>query len=336
MSLAELLQIAISFQAALVAGLLVSLLAVLIVTPRAIRKLLGARITGKDRHKEGRPVVAEMGGLAVFLALNAGAFTVLALGDLAESVRALILAALVVAAGACITGVLDDLVELRQRFKAFIPFAFAVPLALFVPDTVIMFPRVGAVDFGLLYPLLIVPLAIACASNGFNMLEGFNGMGAGIGIILASAISVLAILEGNLTGLALLFPLVGALGGFLWYNAYPARIFPGDSMTLLVGAVLAAAAILSGIEFWGGLLFLPHILEFFLKAKGGFRAQTFATEVRDGVLHYEGPTESITHILMRLSPLTEPRLVARTWILMGAYSLGVVGLFLASRRLGWT
>jgi UDP-N-acetylglucosamine--dolichyl-phosphate N-acetylglucosaminephosphotransferase len=225
------------------------------------------------------------------------------------------------------TGVLDDLVVLRQRFKAFIPFVFAAPLALYVPRTDVEFPMVGSVDFRLIYPLILVPLGIACGSNGFNILEGFNGLGAGIGIVLGTSMSILAILHGNLTGLVLLFPLLGALGGFLWYNVYPAKVFPGDTGTLFVGAALAAGAILSKIEFWGLLLFVPHVVEFMLKATAKFDAQSFATGVdADGTLRYEGKIRSIPHVVMKNWRVTEPRLVG---ILVGAEALWAALVILA-------
>lgn len=337
MSLLEALGASIGLRAALALGIAVALLGALLVTPKAIRKLRGAGITGRDVHKPGRPEVPEMGGLAVFLAFNMGVFTVLALGNLPATHLSLLLASLIVAAGACVTGVLDDLIALRQRFKAFIPLAFAAPLALFVQDYRVAFPLVGPVDLGLVYPLVLVPLAIACASNGFNMLEGYNGMGAGMGIIMAAAISALAILQGTLVGLALLFPLVGALGGFLWFNHYPARVFPGDTMTLLVGAVLAAGAILSKVEFWAALLFVPHVVEFFLKARGHFEAENFAAidsaAHNPALLRYEGPTESLTHVVLRRQGMTEPGVTRFFWGLEAVLAALVVLAFVASRGL---
>lgn len=327
MSLAEMLGLGIGFRLALAVGLAVALLGALAVTPKALRKLRGAGIVGQDRHKPGAPEVPEMGGLAVFIAFNMGVFAVLSLAGLAAAEHAPVLASLIVISGACITGVLDDLVDLRQRFKAFIPLAFALPLTLYAPDTRVFFPFAGWVDLGLLYPLVLVPFAVTCASNGFNMLEGFNGLGAGLGIILAAAISAIALLGGNLLGLALLLPLVGALGGFLYYNAYPARIFPGDTMTLFVGAALASGAILSKVEFFGFVLFVPHVIEFFLKAKSGFRAQSFATDLEGETLRYQGPTRSLTHLVMRRWPSGEGELVARMWLLEGLFALAVVGGF---------
>lgn len=309
--LGDALGVHFGLRVALATGLFAALLSAFVVMPRVLGKLRGAGIVGRDRNKPGAPPIPEMGGLGVFLAFNVGVFTILLMASLDPAQHAVVLASLVVAAGAAMTGVLDDLVVLRQRFKALIPFVFAAPLAIYVSDSSIAFPLVGIVEFGLLYPLLLVPLGVACASNGFNILEGFNGLGTSLGIVMASTLVVLALIEGNLTGLILLLPLLGALIGFLWFNHYPAKVFPGDTMTLLVGAVLATGAILSKIEFWGFLIFLPHVAEFLLKARANFAAQSFASGVNpDGKLVYEGPTHSLTHVAMKAARLNEPQLVA--------------------------
>jgi UDP-N-acetylglucosamine--dolichyl-phosphate N-acetylglucosaminephosphotransferase len=328
MTLADTLGLALGFREALAGGLLISLTAAFIATPRTMRKLQGAGITGHDVHKEGDPPIPEMGGLAVFLAFNVGAFTVLGFGDVPRPGELLVLASLVVGAGGVITGVLDDLIVLRQRFKAFIPFAFAAPLALYVEDFVVSFPLLGAVDFGWVYPIVLVPLGVASASNGFNMLEGFNGLGAGLGIVLAAAVSVLVLVEGQMAALALTFPLIGALGGFLWFNVYPSQVFPGDTMTLFTGAVLGSAIVVGQVELWGGLLLVPHVVEFFLKAARGFEVETFATGIREGRLHHVGPVGSLTHVAMKRLTPTEPQLVAAFWGAELAYA-GLVVLWAA-------
>ncbi len=330
MTLAEYLEIGLRFRQALALGVGVSLLAALLVTPWSIRKLRASGIVGRDRHKPNNPEIAEMGGIAVFLAFNVGVFFVLGFSLIAQAEQNLILAGLVVCTGACMTGILDDLVDLRQRFKAFIPLAFAVPLALFVPSVSVTFPFLGEIGFGIVYAAIFVPLGIAFASNAFNMLEGFNGLGAGIGIIMACAIGTLAILSGNITGLALLAPLIGALGGFLFFNIPPAKVFPGDTMTLLVGCTLAVSAILSKVEFWAALLFIPHLIEFLLKAKAHFKVQSFASSIEDGRLRYEGPIRSLTHVVMRIWAPTEFGLVARVWVGEAIVASLVVALYVLS------
>jgi UDP-N-acetylglucosamine--dolichyl-phosphate N-acetylglucosaminephosphotransferase len=251
-------------------GGLTALVVAVLVAPVAIRKLKGAGMTGQDRHKPGRPEVAEMGGVVVFAGFMAGVFTMLMLVELTDRQDALVLSALVLGCGAAMTGILDDFIALQQRFKALLPLAFAVPLALFVDETALTVAHVGAFDLGVAYTLVLVPLAIACASNSFNMLEGFNGLGAGMGVVMAGGISVAAWLGGNLTALLVTVPLGGALLGFLVFNSYPARLFPGDTMTLFAGAMLATAGILSKVEVATGIMFLPFVAEFFIKAGNGF------------------------------------------------------------------
>ncbi len=328
MALIDTLDTLFGIRKALVVGFFVALAAVFVVMPMAIRKLRGAGIVGRDINKPGRPEVPEMGGLAVFLSFNAAVFLVLALGDLNRTQESLVLVGLIVAAGAAITGVLDDLVRLRQQFKAFIPIGFSIPLVLYADDFVVDF-GLFAYDFGVLYALILIPLGVAAASNGFNMLEGFNGLGAGLAVIIGGAMSAMALASGDVLGLVLLVPLLGALVGFLAYNLYPARIFPGDTFTLFVGATLAAASMLSKIEFWSALLFLPHVAEFFLKARGRFSTQSFAQEVSpDGTLHYDGPIHSLTHIAMRSGRHTEPKVVVLMWTGMTVYAALVLLAYL--------
>lgn len=336
MALGDALSYHLPFPWAIAVGVFVALLGTFITMPRIIYKLHGAQITGRDINKPGRPVVAEMGGIGVFLGFNAGVFVVVLLYPLPAETQNILLAALITAAGAAMTGVMDDLVELRQRFKAFIPLVFAAPLGVYLADYTVAFPLLGAVDFWIFYPLLLVPLGITCAANGFNMIEGYNGLGAGMGIVMAAALSILSVLNGHLEALIVLLPLLGALCAFLWFNRYPARVFPGDTMTLLVGATLAAGAMLGKVEFWGALLFVPHVIEFFLKARGAFDAENFAKVVHSSergppLLTYEGSTESLTHVVLKRIRATEPRVTMVFCAVEAALAVGVIVAFVTLR-----
>jgi UDP-N-acetylglucosamine--dolichyl-phosphate N-acetylglucosaminephosphotransferase len=238
----------------------------------------------------------------------------LMLGQLSDRQDSLVLASLVLGCGAALTGVLDDFIALRQRFKAFLPLAFAIPLALFVDDTALRLPFLGAADLHWAYSLVFVPLVIACASNSYNMLEGFNGLGAGMGLVMAAGISLAAWQGGNLTGLVITVPLGAALLAFLFYNFYPARVFPGDTMTLFVGAMLATAGILSKVEFATGILFLPFVVEFFVKGLNGFPSAGWGGELgEDGKLRAPVGKRPVglAQCMLRLRPATERALVLR-------------------------
>jgi UDP-N-acetylglucosamine--dolichyl-phosphate N-acetylglucosaminephosphotransferase len=274
-----------------------------------IRRLKGTSMVGRDLHKPGSPEVPEMGGLAVIAGFYAGVTAI----------------QLTIAEGTTqgFVGLLDDLFNLRQRTKAILPFLFALPLATVVfrdPEggTVLLSTDVGALV------LLAIPLGITSAANAANMLEGFNGLGAGLGIIMCLAMVGLALVTGDSRGLYLVLPLLGALLAFLYFNRYPARIFPGDSMTLFVGATVAAAAIMAHQKTYGALLFVPFILEFVLKARGHFKAQNYGTLNGVGRLSYTGPIESLSHLLMRGRNLKEQHLVVALWALEAAVGVAIL------------
>jgi UDP-N-acetylglucosamine--dolichyl-phosphate N-acetylglucosaminephosphotransferase len=287
-----------------------------------IRRLKGTSMVGRDLHKPGSPEVPEMGGLAVIAGFYAGV-TAIQLTIAEGTVQAYLHASLVAAFGAGFVGLLDDLFNLRQRTKAILPFLFALPLATVVyrdPEggTVLLSTDVGPLV------LLAIPLGITSAANAANMLEGFNGLGAGLGIIMCLAMVGLALVTGDSRGLYLVLPLLGALLAFLYFNRYPARIFPGDSMTLFVGATVAAAAIMAHQKTYGALLFVPFILEFVLKARGHFKAQNYGTLNGVGRLSYGGPIESLSHLLMRGRSLKEKHLVVALWALEAAVGAAIL------------
>ena len=286
-----------------------------------IRHLSGTRMVGRDIHKPGQPTVPEMGGLAVIAGFYAGV-TVIQLYALDQQAISYLHASLVAVFGAGFVGLLDDLFDLRQRTKAVLPFLFAIPLATVAfrdPfGTTLLNVNVGALVF------LAIPFGITAAANAANMLEGFNGLGAGLGIIMCAAMIVLVLISPDPTGLYILVPLLAALCAFLYFNRYPARIFPGDSMTLFTGAALAAAAIMSHQKTYGAILFLPFIAEFILKAKGRFRGENYGTLNGDFGLTYDGPTESLSHALMKWRRLTESQIVVILWGLEAIVSVAVI------------
>ncbi len=286
-----------------------SFITTFLVVPWLIKNLKNTIAVGRDHNKAGAPKIPEMGGLAVVIGFYVGVNVLTVWGEngLSSSIFYLSLLAVL---GAAVTGIMDDLFSLRQRVKALLPFIFAIPLgSLMVEtgDTVLL-----TVDFGILM-LFIAPFGITSAANATNMLEGFNGLGAGMGIIITSAMIALSVALGRIEGLFLLLPLLGALVAFLWFNRYPAKIFPGDSMTLFVGATVACAAIIANLKTFGAVLFIPMIVEFFLKARGHFKGENYGTIEDDGNLSYDGRTESLAHVIMKRRRVNERQLVYILW-----------------------
>ncbi len=78
--------------------------------------------------------------------------------------------------------------------------------------------------------------------NAFNLIDGVDGLAGGVGLIAAMAFGSWLYLAGNVPLALLAFVLAGALVGFLVFNTHPARIFMGDSGSLIIGAILAVLA----------------------------------------------------------------------------------------------
>ncbi|HKY71749.1 MAG TPA: hypothetical protein VJL88_07495 [Nitrospira sp.] len=98
--------------------------------------------------------------------------------------------------------------------------------------------------------MLAVPLTllwIVGITNAFNLVDGLDGLSAGLGIIAAATCASLFILRGDAQDAGLLIIILGALIGFLPYNFNPAKIYLGDSGSLLTGYVLAVTTII-GVE----------------------------------------------------------------------------------------
>ena len=295
----------------LVASAMVSFVAAYLFLPWLIRSLRGTTLVGKDLNKPHGPLVPEMGGIAVILGFYVGVGVLAALLVPAAS-SALFFAALSACLGAGVVGLMDDMFRLRKRSKAILPFILALPLGAVVfsgKNTVLL-----GWDIGVLMAI-VVPLGVTSASNAANMLEGFNGLGAGLGVIMTASLIVLSLLTGAQEGLFLLFPLLGALAAFLCFNRYPARVFPGDSMTLFTGATIACAAIISSpsLKTFGALLFIPMIIEFALKFRGHFQAENYGRIGPDGRLGWDGPVESLAHAVMRWKRLREWEIVLVIW-----------------------
>jgi UDP-N-acetylglucosamine--dolichyl-phosphate N-acetylglucosaminephosphotransferase len=301
----------------MVISLIVSFLTTIITVPWLIKKLTESGFIGVDHNKFSKPKIPEMGGLAVVIGFIAGVSTFLVINRIFNGDDFPILAApLLAVVGAALTGIMDDLFKMRQRVKAVIPFLFAIPVGVYVMDKTTMSFVFITVDFGLLM-VLIAPFGVTCAANAGNMLEGFNGLGAGLGIIVSITLIIISFALGITEPLLLLFPLLGALFAFLWFNHYPAKIFPGDTLTLFMGATIACAAILGDLKTTGALLFIPMIVEFFLKLRGHFKGENYGTPDQEGILSYEGRIESLTHKIMKSRKVNEKQLVWILWAIEG-------------------
>ncbi len=276
-----------------ISTLLVSFLVTLIVTPYWIRRSKKAGLIGKDKHKADDPPIAEVGGLPVVCGFIFAIFYYIAtrvfIYGKTDGPLMLVLATLLSVLIATIIGIVDDIlgwkIGLRIRYKIALTLFIALPIAVInAGHSMMNFPVIGHVELGLLYPLVIIPLGIVGSSNAFNMLAGYNGLEAGQGIIILSTLGIISYLTGSGFVAVLALSMVFSLLAFIFYNRYPARIFPGDTLTYAVGALIAIVAILGNIEMFAIILFIPYYIEFILKMRGGMRKESFARLNKKGSL----------------------------------------------------
>ncbi len=107
----------------------------------------------------------------------------------------------------------------------------------------------GSVDLGPVLYFVLVFLVIAGATNGVNLTDGLDGLAAGSCAIVLLAYTAIAFVANEQQDLALLSAcLVGACIGFLWFNAFPASIFMGDTGSLGLGGAIGALAVMTQTE----------------------------------------------------------------------------------------
>ena len=221
---------------------------------------------------------------------------------------------------------IDDLLGwqhggLSRRSRIILVFISAVPLmAINAGRSIVAIPIIGEIDLGIIYPLLIIPIGIVGATTTFNFLAGFNGLEAGQGIIILTASALVALLTGNSWLSLIALCMIASLAAFLFYNFYPAKVLPGDSLTYAVGGMIAIMAILGNFEKIAVFFFIPYIIETILKLRGRLVKQSFGKPQKDGSLDLRyDKIYGLEHLFIfifkkfKIKP-TENRVVYSIWI----------------------
>jgi UDP-GlcNAc:undecaprenyl-phosphate/decaprenyl-phosphate GlcNAc-1-phosphate transferase len=152
-----------------------------------------------------------------------------------------------------IVGAIDDRHSLTPMTKLLVEIAAAVIVA----SAGYRIRSIRGVELRWLGGLATVAWIVA-VTNAINMVDGLDGLAAGIGLIISASLFSTAIYFGGLTSAAILAALSGALLGFLFHNFHPAKIFLGDSGSLLTGFLLAVTAVESSNKAaTAGAIFFP-------------------------------------------------------------------------------
>ena len=194
--------------------------------------------------------------------------------------------------------------------------------------------------------IIITIFVVAAVSNGANLTDGLDGLATGTSAIIGVALAIMCYLGGNIiyssylnimyipgSGELVVYAasFIGALIGFLWYNAYPAQVFMGDTGSLTIGGIIAVFAILIRKE-----LLIPILCGIFLienlsviiqtsyfkytKKKYGEGRRIFKMTPLHHHFQKQGNAGIVAKWQKPINPIPESKIVVRFWI---------IGIFLA-------
>ena len=236
----------------------ISFAAVMILMPWAIRSLTARGKVVKDFHKQGRPNVPRPAGPVVMIAIALAEIMVFFL-----TMNLAVIAILLTTAIAFGVGYIDDSRVMPGWFKPVALIAAAVPMIVLPAHSESLNLVFGTVRIPILYVLLILVI-IPIAGNTVNSIDVLNGVASGfVAISLIPLLLSIAIFGSSTVFIAGL-PLLAACVAFYKFHRYPSKIFPGDSGTLLIGAMYGALAIAGKSEVIGIIALLPAVMNSFL------------------------------------------------------------------------
>ncbi|MDE5849377.1 MAG: phospho-N-acetylmuramoyl-pentapeptide-transferase [Muribaculaceae bacterium] len=189
--------------------------------------------------------------------------------------------------------------------------------------------------------VIVVIVAVTAVSNGANLTDGLDGLCAGTSAIIGVALAVMAYLGGNVIYSGYLdimyipgseelvvyaAAFIGALVGFLWYNAFPAQVFMGDTGSLMLGGILAVFAILIRKELLIPLLCLIFFIEdlsvvmqvaYFKMTKKKYGQGRRIFKMTPLHHHFQKAGDSTIQSLIKFpkQPIPESKIVVRFWII---------------------
>ena len=232
----------------------IALAAAYILTPGVISLAtrLGA-MDAPDPRKVHKKPVPRLGGLAIYLAFTVAALSTV---EMNMEMTGLLLGGTVIA----IVGIIDDFKNLPAKVKLLGQIFAALILVAF--DIRIDFISDPFGDF-LYLEYLAVPATIFWVvglTNTVNLIDGLDGLAAGVSMIASVTIALVALQQGFLLVAVLTAALAGSAMGFLHYNFNPARIFMGDTGSMFLGYMLAGISIIGAVKSAATIALIVPIL----------------------------------------------------------------------------
>nr|WP_263324830.1 MraY family glycosyltransferase [Neobacillus sp. Marseille-Q6967] len=220
-------------------ALLVCFIVSILITPLVKKFAYRIGATDKPNHRKvHQATMPRLGGLAIYISFLVGIFM---LNPETPASFAILLGSLIIV----ITGICDDLFELSAKIKLMGQLAAALTVVFFgdIQVNFINLPFGAQLEFG----LLSIPFTIfwiVGITNAINLIDGLDGLAAGVSSIALFTISGMALIQGNMYVVAVGTIVLMSTLGFLFYNFHPASIFMGDTGALFLGFIISVLSLL--------------------------------------------------------------------------------------------
>jgi UDP-GlcNAc:undecaprenyl-phosphate GlcNAc-1-phosphate transferase len=315
---------------ALVIALAASLTATLLLIRPAIRLAVKfGRVDRPGRHKRHKQPVPDVGGVVLFVAVWLSIVLILLFApSAADELRVSLPYVFAGAAMIFLVGLADDFKPLSAWSK--LAAQTAVGLVLFYGGLTInpiSIPFAGSYDIGSL-SLLITVVWVVLLTNAINLIDGLDGLAAGVSLIAAITLVIIGTLY--FAGPAVLFAyaLIGFLAVFLAYNRYPAKIFLGDSGSMQIGYYFAVISLLVPIKsYTAAALYLPLLV---LGVPLGEAAISFSRRLVAGKNVMKADRRHLFHYLA-LAGLSPRAIVAVFYVLSAVFGAFALAMYFLNR-----
>jgi UDP-N-acetylglucosamine--dolichyl-phosphate N-acetylglucosaminephosphotransferase len=277
-----------------------------------------------DQHKEGKPLVPNGLGVIYVLFTSVYLFALYFLGivkTVGDVSAPLTLAVCILFGG--FMGLLDDWMDLKWRYKAFMPLIAALPLVYLAQQyelrTSMMLPFVGTIEFSSAYYFVIIPLIVMVVTNAVNQLGGLNGLET-----ICPAIILIGLLGTSELHLQpYLTLMLGPLGFWLLLAVFNFRgkIFVGNVGSFAIGMTIASFAVITDLK--SGLLvsILPYVFNSSLILLTIFFVRKKAVVSFDGKKLVSDHRRSLITLITYKRPLTERQVVAAISLLVAFFTV---------------
>ncbi len=287
-------------------------------------RMLSFGISGVDINKGDKPRIPESGGILIL----PGIWIPVLLLVHFEVINPLAYVFLFTTTCFAAIGFFDDGFRLFKREERWTKYVVNRAIVLFIftlPFTYLVLPSViNECGIGLYLYMVLGSFLILATASLFNSFAGLNGWETGSSTIVLAGLTIMVTFSRIYTDTLIILGLimVGAAGGLFYFNRYPARIFPGDSGTLLFGAFAGCMVLFIDQWYLALGLFAPHIYDILLKLKTNPEDMSQKKErpyvLKDGRLHVpkSGKLDFAKLIISKLGPMTEKALSRKILVIV--------------------